>query len=154
MAKYVEEGRALKNLLDERARAATGRPLNVAAFGRALGKGTTLIYKWFEGANRPTDDSQRDIIEAATAMGLDLTIEELAAVYHIKPPPQRPTLAEAIKAQADAVSELVAVVRPLVEHFADDQEILSRQVAALEASLRRPDGAGSRGRSVPHETAE
>lgn len=67
---------------------------------------------------------------------------------------EQPGLVAAIRDQTQAISELVALLHPLVADATEGKESRLRTVEAAVALLARPDGATRRARSAPRGTTE
>lgn len=103
--RWPAEGQALKELLTPE-----GQKLNVSALAREAGLKRQLIYSWFRGEHNPSADKRAHLVAGATALGIGVSDEQIAALYGEEVVPQQMTLAEAIKAQADAITEHTAAV--------------------------------------------
>lgn len=156
--RWATEGQALGELLTE-----GGQRLNVSALARAAGLQRQDVYRWLRGENRPSTDKRARLVAGATALGIGVTDDQIAALYGESFEPRPLSLAEAIKAQAEAISaqtvtlgRIAATLEQLTGYSPDDDP--GRQPSpgdstVLRSIAERREPAPTRQPAHPREEA-
>lgn len=127
--------------------ALTAKQMSVSALAREANVQRGDIYRWWRGESRPTRNSLGRI---AAALEVDIATLRQALGDPAGDPAGDTDLVTALRDHTIAISELVDLLRPLIEQA---DEGTSARLRAVEAELRslraQPTGGASPKRSAP-----
>jgi transcriptional regulator with XRE-family HTH domain len=136
------QGKELRNVMET---ALSGQQMSVSALARDSHVQRADIYRWWRGETRPTRNSLARIAET---LHIDTRLLRSALGEPIGATETPAGMVAALNAQTEAITELVAVLRPLVE----DHEARVRALEAERALDALPGDEAPRVRSAPRET--